>query len=273
MTERVTVDGLRNRAAGGEKIVALTAYDHPTAQILDAAGVDLLFVGDSVGTNCLGYTSEREVTLDDIVHHLQAVRRGVVRAAVLADLPFGTYDDAAVSISAARRLTNSGADIVKLEGGVAKEAIIRAIVVEGIAVCGHVGFTPQTLYEPGKKGRVQGRSREEAESVIADAVAVEQAGAAMIVLELIPESLAQVITERLTIPTIGIGAGRFCSGQVLIANDVLGLGTRKLRLAKQYVAGRELFLAGVSSYVDEVRRGAFPAAEHGFAMDAGELPQ
>jgi len=262
MNDRLTIASLGEWKSAGRRIVALTAYDFPTARIADAAGIDLLFVGDSVGTNVLGYASEREVTLDDIRHHLRAVRRGSGRALVLADLPYGTYESPAQGLEHARRLVADGADLVKLER--ARLDVVTALRAAKIPVCGHIGFTPQTLMEPGGKGRVQGRSPADASALLSDARDLEAAGVCALVVELIPESLAAEITKSLTIPTIGIGAGPHCDGQVLIVQDVTGLTDRTLKLAKAYANGRQIFHDAIACYADEVRRGAFPDAGHSF---------
>lgn len=271
-TAKLDVAALQRWKAAGERFVALTAYDYPTARLVDEAGVDVVFVGDSVGTNVLGYESEREVTLDDVRHHLRAVRRGTKRALILADLPYRTYETVAEARENAGSLVRDGADLVKLEGGCEQVDKVRALVEDGVVVCGHIGFTPQTLFVPGQKGRVQGRLRAEAEALLADARALEAAGVAAIVLELVPEALGGLITRTLSVPTIGIGAGRGCDGQVLIVHDVLGLSVRTLRLAKAYTNGRDAALDAVRTYAAEVRDGAFPAEANGFAMDPAELP-
>lgn len=272
MTAPLTVADLRECKTRGQRIVALTAYDFPTARLVDEAGVDIVFVGDSVGTNVLGYESEREVTLADMRHHLRAVRRGTARALVLADLPYRTYETVEAARANARALIADGADLVKLEGGRDQVEKVRALTDDGIAVCGHLGFTPQTLFVPGQKGRVQGRLRADAEALLADARVLEAAGACALVLELVPEALGTLVTRAVGIPTIGIGAGRGCDGQVLIVHDVLGLSARTLKLAKAYVDGRGLALDAVRSYAAEVRAGIFPAETNVFAMDSAELP-
>lgn len=256
-----------------QKITMLTCYDYPTAVLQDAAGIDIIFVGDSVGTNVLGYESEREVTLVDMVHHLKAVRRGVTRAYLLCDLPYGAYSTPALALQNARTLLDHGADGVKLEGGREQVDVVRTLVKAGIDVCGHIGYTPQTLSEVGKKAKVQGRTFERAKVLIEDALLLEQAGLKMLVLELVPEQLSQLITARLHIPTIGIGAGALCDGQVLVINDVLGITPFKTRLAKQYQHYRELTAQAISDYKREVEAQQFPAAENSFEMDEQELVQ
>jgi 3-methyl-2-oxobutanoate hydroxymethyltransferase len=254
----------------GQKITMLTGYDYPTACIEDQAGIDIILVGDSVGTNVLGYTSEREVTMEDMVHHLKAVRRGVVQSYLLVDLPYQSYETPPQALTNATTLLDHGAEAVKLEGGVEQAETIRQLTAQGINVCGHIGFTPQTLHQPGRKARIQGRSSSQAIALLESAIALEQAGAQLLVLELIPEPLGKAISECLRIPTIGIGAGRFCDGQVLIIHDVLGLTPFHLRFVKRYQQYRELTLQAIAAYKYDVEAGIFPSGETAFAMDEGE---
>lgn len=267
------LDGLSEAKAQGRPLVAVTAYDFPAAQIADAAGVDIVFVGDSVGTNVLGYETEREVTMSDIRHHLRAVRRGVQRAIILADLPFRTYETPESATANARLLVDDGADLVKLEGGLEQVEQVRALKQAGIAVCGHIGFTPQTLFVPGQKGRVQGRLRSEAEGLLAAARGLEAAGVLALVLELVPEALGTLISRELRIPCIGIGAGRGCDGQVLIFHDVVGMSARTLKLARSYGKAGEDMAAALGAYTRDVRERKFPGEENVFEMDAAELPR
>jgi 3-methyl-2-oxobutanoate hydroxymethyltransferase len=255
----------------GQKISMLTCYDYPTACLEDQARIDVIFVGDSVGTNVLGYASEREVTMADMVHHLKAVRRGVRQAYLLVDLPYGSYDTPELALEHARLLLEHGADAVKLEGGQAQAGIVQHLTAHGIAVCGHIGFTPQTMRRPGRPGRVYGRSVEQARDLLRNAAALESAGAIMVVLELVPEPLARLVTERLRIPTIGIGAGRYCDGQVLVVNDVLGITPFAVRLARRYQQFGELGLEAIRRYRDDVERGTFPTQENTFPMDEAVL--
>jgi 3-methyl-2-oxobutanoate hydroxymethyltransferase len=253
-----------------QKITMLTGYDYPTACIEDQVGVDIILVGDSVGTNMLGYASEREVTMEDMVHHLKAVRRGVAQAHLLVDLPYRSYETPQQALVNARILLDHGADAVKLEGGLEQVETIRRLTSQGIGVCGHIGFTPQTLHQPGRKARIQGRSSSQAIALLESALAVEQAGAQLLVLELIPEPLGKAITESLRIPTIGIGAGRFCDGQVLIIHDLLGLTPFHLRFVKRYQQYRELTLQAIAAYKHDVEAGVFPGSETAFEMDEDE---
>jgi 3-methyl-2-oxobutanoate hydroxymethyltransferase len=253
-----------------QKITMLTGYDYPTACLEDEAGIDIILVGDSVGTNVLGYASEREVTMADMVHHLKAVRRGAAQAYLLVDLPYQSYETPQLALENATTLLAHGADAVKLEGGVEQVETIRHLTAQGIGVCGHIGFTPQTLHQPGRKARVQGRSFSQAIALLESAIALEQAGAQLLVLELIPEPLGKTITECLRIPTIGIGAGRFCDGQVLIIHDLLGLTPFHLRFVKRYQQCRELMLQAMTQYKHDVEQGLFPAGEMAFQMDEDE---
>lgn len=257
--------------AAGRQIVMVTCYDYPTATIEDEAGVDVIFVGDSVGTNMLGYETEAEVTMEDMLHHLRAVRRGVTRAYLLVDLPYHAYETPALARENAHRLLAAGADGVKIEGGSDKAPVVRALVEAGIDVCGHIGFTPQTLHRPGKKGRVQGKSFDRALALVESAEEIEEAGAMMLVLELVTAEVTAIITDRLTIPTIGIGAGGACDGQVLVVTDLLGLNPISYRLAKRYTEWRQSALDAVREYAREVRERAFPTADHAFPTDPEEL--
>jgi 3-methyl-2-oxobutanoate hydroxymethyltransferase len=258
------------RKQARQKITMLTGYDYPTACMEDQAGIDIILVGDSVGTNVLGYASEREVTMEDMVHHLKAVRRGVAQAYLLVDLPYRSYETPQQALANATALMDHGADAVKLEGGIEQVETIRRLTAQGITVCGHIGFTPQTLHQPGRKARVQGRSSSQAVALLESAIAVEQAGAQLLVLELIPEPLGKAITECLRIPTIGIGAGRFCDGQVLIIHDLLGLTPFHLRFVKRYQQYRELTLQAIAQYKHDVEEGVFPSGDTAFQMDEDE---
>lgn len=256
---------LRARKNSSEKICALTAYDAPTARLLHESGIDMLFVGDSVGTNVLGYQSEREVTIEDIIHHVRAVRRGAPEAVILADLPFLSYDNPEMAHANATALVHAGASLVKVEGA-NQAANIRKLSGSGITVCAHLGFTPQTLSMQAGKARVQARTAEDALALIKAADELQSAGAAFLVLELVPDLVAKTATDRLQIPTIGIGAGPHCDGQVLIVHDVLGLSGLNLKLAKSYANGRDLFLTAFHEYQTEVRNGEFPGEANTFHM-------
>ncbi|MBV9281259.1 MAG: 3-methyl-2-oxobutanoate hydroxymethyltransferase [Chloroflexi bacterium] len=246
----------------------LTCYDYPTAVIEDQAGIDVVFVGDSVGTNVLGYSAETEVTMDDMVHHLKAVRRGVQDAYLLVDMPHQSYNTPERALENARRLLAHGAEGVKLEGGREQVEVVRALVADGIEVCGHIGFTPQTL---GSKGRVQARTFEQARTLIESALALEGAGAMMLVLELVTEQAARYATARLRIPTIGIGSGPYCDGQVLVIADVLGISPFTRKIAKRYQEYRDLTAQAVHQYKEEVEGRLFPTDANAFPTSEEDL--
>lgn len=258
---------LRQKKQQGQKIISLTCYDYPTAVLEDRAGVDLIIVGDSVGTNVLGYTSEQEVTLADITHHLRAVCRGAKTPYILADLPYDTYNTPAQALENAQQLMANGADIVKLEGR--KTEVIKHLIAHDIPFCGHLGLLPQTHL----KKAVQGKHFEQARQLVEDALHLEQLGTKLLVLELIPEELGKVISDRIHIPTIGIGAGRHTDGQVLIVNDILGITPRKFRLAKKYQDYQSLTLQVLQEYGNEVEQVMFPAEENVSHMAAAEREQ
>ncbi len=260
---------------GEQKIVMVTAYDYPTARAADAAGLEMILVGDSLGMIVLGYDSTVPVTMADMLHHTKAVMRGAERIHVTADLPFMSYQvsDAQAVENAGRLMKAGGADSIKLEGGENVASQIAAIVAAGIPVVGHIGLTPQSVSALGGH-RVQGRSLDAARAIIADAEAVEKAGAFAIVLEAIPRKLAEIITNRLSIPTIGIGAGPFCDGQVLVNGDLLGLFDRFTpRFAKRYAELSTTIGAAFGQFADEVRDGRFPEDAHGFAIQSAVLRQ
>jgi 3-methyl-2-oxobutanoate hydroxymethyltransferase len=206
----------------GEKITALTAYDYPTARLLDESGIDVILVGDSLGMVVLGYEDTTEVTLADMVHHTRAAARGVKRALLVGDLPIHSYDDAEQAVASARALIEAGAQAVKLEGGVSHVAQIEAIIDAGIPVMGHIGMLPQSVREEGGY-KVKGRTQAEAEALLRDARAVQKAGVFAVVLEIVAPEAARQITRELEIPTIGIGSGSHCDGQILVTHDLIGL--------------------------------------------------
>ncbi|MEY2574390.1 MAG: 3-methyl-2-oxobutanoate hydroxymethyltransferase [Verrucomicrobiota bacterium] len=212
----------RDNKRRGEKITALTAYDYPTARLLDESGIDIILVGDSLGMVVLGYEDTTEVTLADMVHHTRAAARGVKRALLVGDLPIHSYDDAAQAVASARALRDAGAQAVKLEGGASHVPQIEAIINDGIPVMGHIGMLPQSVREEGGY-KVKGRTPAEAEALLRDAVAVEKAGAFSVVLEIVAPETARQITQALQIPTIGIGSGLACDGQILVTHDLIGL--------------------------------------------------
>ncbi|WP_322823130.1 3-methyl-2-oxobutanoate hydroxymethyltransferase [Chloroflexus sp.] len=266
-----TIRDIQQMRDRGERIPMVTAYDYTSAQIADRAGIPLILVGDSLGMVVLGYNSTVPVTLDDMIHHTRAVVRGTQKALVIGDLPFLTYTSPEQAMQSARRmLQEAGAQAVKLEGGVAIAPTIARLVQAGIPVMGHIGFTPQAVNQIGL--RVQGRRASEAKRLLADALAVQEAGAFAIVLELVPAELAEAITERLRIPTIGIGAGAGCSGQVQVWHDMLGLYSDFLpRHARRYADLATIIAEALRQYASDVRNGAFPGPEHSSRMDPAEL--
>lgn len=270
--KRLTVPAVLGRK-GKKPLSMITAYGFDHARIVDEAGVDMILVGDSVANVCLGHETTLPVTVDQMVSYTAAVRRGTGRALVIGDMPFLSYTvDASDAIrNAGRFLKEAGADAIKLEGGIEVEDTVRAIVRAGIPVMGHVGLTPQTVSKLGGY-RVQGTSALTARHVADSAAALEDAGAFAVVLECVPSEVAREITERLSIPTIGIGAGPHTDGQVLVFHDVLGLlrGGHTPRFVKRYADLGALAVDAVRQFVDEVRGGAFPAPEHGFSMSDGE---
>ena len=261
--KRVRVQHLREAKDAGQRLTMLTAYDFPTARIFDEAGVDMLLVGDSIGDNMLGHSSTIPVTVDELIPAVRAVSRASKRAMVVADLPFGSYEasPAQAHATSVRMLKEGGANAVKLEGGRRIAAHIELLTGAGIPVVGHLGLTPQAENILGGK-RVQGRGSEAAEALLADAVAIAEAGAIAIVLEMIPAPLAQRVTERLAIPTIGIGAGTPCDGQVLVWLDMAGMGDWSPRFAKQFGAVGAALSQATSDYISAVRGGTFPGPEH-----------
>lgn len=256
--QKVTAPRIRAMKARDEKVVCLTAYDATSGAIADAAGVDVILVGDSLGNVVLGLETTLPVSLEDMVHHTSATRRGVKRALLVADMPFGSYQSSvAAAVDAAVVLVKAGAEAVKLEGAYTEQ--IKAIVKAGIPVMAHVGMTPQSVNNFGGF-RIQGRG-EDAHAVIQAAQDVDKAGAFAIVLELIPADLAKEITAMVSCPTIGIGAGVDCDGQVQVFHDILGLTDMRLKHVKIYCEGRELFEKAVALYSREVRCAVFPTPE------------
>jgi 3-methyl-2-oxobutanoate hydroxymethyltransferase len=256
----ITTQQLIRYKKEGRPIVALTAWDYPVAQVLDQAGVDLILVGDTLGMVILGYETTLPVTLDEIIHHAKAVRRGVQHALMVVDMPFLTYQESPEQAlrSTGRVLKETGAQAVKLEGGYpAMTAIVSRLTQAGIPVLGHIGLTPQSVHQVGGF-RKQGQSAEAGERMLEEAIALEQAGAFGIVIEHVPADLALRISQKLMIPTIGIGAGPHCDGQVLVTADMLGLTTKRPPFAKVYVDLREQITQAVQAYGNEVRDHQFP---------------
>ncbi len=247
-----------------EKIAVLTCYDASFARVLDAAGVDVLLVGDSLGMVVQGHASTLPVKLAEMAYHTRCVAAGTERAFIVADLPFGSYQPSSErAFSAAARLMAAGAHMVKLEGGAVMAETVTFLTQRGIPVCAHLGLLPQSVNQLGGY-RVQGREDAAAAQLMADARALEAAGAALIVLEMVPAALAKAVTGALAIPTIGIGAGADCSGQVLVLYDMLGLYPRAPRFSKNFLAGADGIEAAAHAYVAAVKDGSFPAAEHAF---------
>jgi 3-methyl-2-oxobutanoate hydroxymethyltransferase len=271
---RLTVADIAKRYVDGQRLPMLTAYDYPTAQILDEAGVPLLLVGDSLGQVLLGYESTVRVTMAEMLHHTKAVVRGSQRAMVISDMPFLTYSTVDEALeNAGRFLQEAGAQAVKVEGGVRSARIIEAMVKAGIPVMGHIGWTPQAQLGMGGKVKVQGKDRGQARSLLADALAVQEAGAFSIVLELMPAQLAAAVTDRLRIPTIGIGAGAGCSGQVQVITDLLGLGDFMPRHARPYATLRATIDAAARAYAADVEAGTFPGDAETVRMDDAVLEE
>ena len=271
---RVSIDELKAMKRRGEKIAMLTAYDYPTARILDEAGVPIILVGDSLGMVVLGYDSTLPVTMDDMIHHTRAVVRGSQRTHVVADMPFMSYQAGAEDAlrNAGRVLQEAGAQSVKLEGGAHMAETVRRLVEVGIPVMGHIGLTPQSVNQFGGY-KVQGKTPAAAVRLLNDARALEQAGAYAMVLETIPAPLARIITSKVSVPTIGIGAGPHCDGQVQVIHDFLGLYPDFVpKHAAVRPSGRGISQA-VRQYLAEVREGRFPSAKESFAMDESALAE
>lgn len=246
----------------------ITAYDYQTARLVDEAGVDVILVGDSLSNVVQGNTSTLPVTMDEMLYHTRIVSRGAQRAMVVADMPFLSYqvnDDDAV-YNAGRFLKEAGAQAVKLEGGAAITSLVRRMVDAGIPVMGHIGLTPQSVNVFGGY-RLVGKAREEAEKLIEDARELERAGVFSIVLEMVPAEISRTITEAVSVPTIGIGAGPFCDGQVLVLHDMLGLSEVNYRFVKRYASLADEIRNAVGRYADEVRSGSFPDREHSFFIE------
>jgi 3-methyl-2-oxobutanoate hydroxymethyltransferase len=268
--EKVSAPSLKASKQRGERLVCLTAYDFPTARIVDEAGIDIILVGDSLGNVVLGYGNTVPVTLDEILIHLKAVRRAVQRALLVADMPYGSFhtgaDDAVRN--ALRLVKEGGAEAIKLEGGYKRVQLVKRLVDEEIAVMGHIGLTPQSINKLGAY-RVQGKTAVAARQLLDDARALEDAGAFAIVLEVVPREIATLITESISIPTIGIGAGAGCDIQVLVLHDMLGLSFGKLaRFVRPYANLHEVMTEAVTRYADDVRSGNYPSPDESYALPA-----
>ncbi len=266
----VTVPDVRAARESGRRLVMLTAYDYPTARILDAAGVDILLVGDSVGNNVLGYASTLPVTMEEMLHHTRAVVRGTRRALVVGDMPYLSYQTGRRDAirNAGRFLKDAGAAAVKIEGGRRRADLVRALLDAEIPVMGHLGLTPQSVHLMGGY-RVQGKRVDEVRALVEDARALEEAGAFSIVLEGMPETAGRAVTEAVGIPTIGIGAGRFCDGQVLVFHDLVGLGEGPPpRFVRQYARLGDEIGSAARRFIDDVRGGTFPAEAETYTTPA-----
>lgn len=267
MAQVVTAPAVRARKGSGEPLVMVTAYDAPGARIADAGGVDMILVGDSLAMVVLGYQDTLSVTVDDMVHHTAAVARANPRAMVIADLPWLSYhlgtDDA---VRNAARLIRAGAQAVKLEGGRKRLPAVQAILDAEIPVMGHIGLTPQSLHMMGGF-KVQGKQVDAATSLVADAVGLAAAGCFAIVLEGVPDTVARLVTESVAVPTIGIGAGRYCDGQVLVFHDLLGLEDRVLpKFVRRYASLKADAVAAVAAYASDVRAGRFPSDQESYHL-------
>jgi 3-methyl-2-oxobutanoate hydroxymethyltransferase len=268
-----TIPQFQEMKSRKEKITMLTAYDYPTSLIVEQSGIDMILVGDSLGMVALGYDSTVPVTMEEMLHHVKAVRRGAPKTFIVGDMPFMSYN---ISVSdaihnAGRFMKEAHVDAIKLEGGEIVAATVAAIVRAGIPVMGHIGLTPQTVSQLGGF-KVQGRDRAAAERLLRDAKALEAAGAFSIVLEAIPQQLAEYITNELSVPTIGIGAGVHCDGQVLVFHDLLGLFQRFIpKFVKQYANLAPVIKEAFETYRDEVKQGAFPESKHSFNIDAEQI--
>lgn len=274
--KKVTIHTLQERKEAGQKITSLTAYDYPTARLLDESGIDFILVGDSLANTVLGYDNTMSVTLDEMLMCTRAVRRAVKRALVVGDMPFGSFH---VSLektldAAVRFVKEGGAEAVKLEGGRKRAPLIERIVESEVPVMGHIGLTPQSIHQMGGF-KVQGKTAEAAGKLIEDALALEKAGVFAIVLEGIPGEIAKTITERLKVPTIGIGAGVHCDGQILVLADVIGLNFgHKPKFVRQYGDVKPVVTQAVGRYIEDVRSGQFPSDAETYALPeelAGKL--
>ncbi len=270
--KKQTIFDLQAKVERGEKIFQVTAVDYPTAQLVDRSGVDCILVGDSLGMTALGYSGTVPVTMDEMIHHAKAITRAVKRAIVVGDLPLGAYHASTADAinNSMRMLKEGGTDVVKIEGGEDFADTAAAVVRSGIPVMAHIGLTPQLVSKLGGF-KVQGKDATAGAQLLKDAVSMEKAGCFAIVLEAIPDRVAQIITERLRIPTIGIGAGPHCDGQNLVLHDMVGLFDRFTpKFVKRYANCWELISKALADFQDDVRKGEFPKAEHSFTMKEEE---
>lgn len=263
---KITLTTLRNMKQSGEKFVCLTCYDAMMAQVLESAGVEVLLVGDSLGMVVQGHESTLPVTVDDIVYHTKSVARGSQDALIMSDMPFMSYvSEEQAIMNAGRMLQEGGANIVKLEGGASFLPVVKRLAELGIPVCGHLGLLPQTVNKMGGY-KVQGKDEKSAQSILSDAKDLEQAGCDIMLLECVPRSLAEKVTESLEIPVIGIGAGTHCDGQVLVLQDMLGITPGKRpRFTRDFLADTGNVAGAIKAYVEAVKEGRFPDDEHSFS--------
>jgi len=275
MNLHVTVTKLQAYKRDKRKIAALTAYDCPMAALLDEQGIDMVLVGDSLAQTVLGYKDTIQVTMEDMIHHTKAVSRGIQNALVIGDMPFMSYQASPTDAikNAGRFLQEGGAHGVKIEGGKDRIRTIAAVLDAGIPVLGHLGLTPQSLYQMGGY-KVQGKTSDKAQKILEDALALEQAGVFAVVLELVPYAIAKVISGQLTIPTIGIGSGPYCDGQILVVNDILGMTSGKPKKhSKQYANLKPILDKAVQEYILDVQKGQFPSLDNAFEIDEEELKE
>lgn len=271
--KKINIPDIQKKKNEGKKITLLTAYDYPSGRLIDEAGVDIILIGDSLAMTVLGYESTVPVTMDEMVHHAKAVKRGVRYALMVGDMPFMTYNigDKETVRNAGRFIKEGGCGAVKIEGGIEMTGVVKTLVKAGIPVLGHIGLTPQTAVQLGGF-KVQGKDAKSAQRLLDSAIALERAGCFAVILECVPDKLAKLITEKLEIPTIGIGAGPYCDGQALVTNDMIGLFDRFTpRFVKKYADLWPLLLNAFKRYRDEVESGKFPNEEHSFTMNASEL--
>ncbi len=266
--EKVYVPALLAAKEKGEKLVCLTAYDYPTARIVDEAGVDIILVGDSIGNVIHGYGNTIPVTLEEIISALKAVKRGASRALIVADMPYGTYHTGANTAvrNALKLMKDGGAEAIKLEGGKNRVELVKRLVDEEIPVMGHIGLTPQSVHKLGGYS-VQGKTEETAQKLIEDAKMLEDAGAFSVVLELVPREIAEIVTKEVKVPTVGIGAGADCDIQVLVLHDLVGMSFGRLpRFVRQYANIREVMSDAIASWMKDVKDGEYPSKKESYGM-------
>jgi len=265
-----TIKYLQDKKNNKKMITVLASYDYPTTILLEKAEIDIIILGDSVGTNILGYDNETQVTLNDMLHHTRAVKRGIKKIFLVVDMPYKTHETPREAVKNAKKLIDNGADAVKYEG--IKENILIALKENNIKVMTHIGLNPQYDQEYMKQGKItKGKTFEEAKRIIEGAKYLERAGADLIILEKIPEKIAKIITENINIPTIGIGAGRYCDGQVLVINDIIGLNQKKYKHVKEYINLHDLLLDVIIKYKNDVESKIFPSEENINLIKVDEL--